>query len=481
MKPIIDIHAHAFRGKDIPLRGYLLSRKYDEWYIRWTAPLLFRLIARCVRRAPSEKKGLLCGLVLEALYGYTGPGYQEWARILSLQEVADVAQGLVDAYDKDGIQLYVPLMVDFEYWFKNSIEPHIADQIVTTYEEVVLGHQGRMHPFAPFCPARELAYRNGLPGPDYPDDGPPESHSPLDLVKDAVKNKGFIGVEVYNTLGYRPLGNGEVDAKRRRIFRSNKMRRYEVFTGQQIDEVLSELYAFCVQEQVPITAHCVSNGIEAYWRASYDFGHPAYWRPVLDAYPDLHVNLGHFGWDHPEGYYAAGRWRLVRRSMRKLVQSVRGRTYTALSAPARPDPDKTWTKEICEMMAQYKHLYADVAHHGVTVDKDIPKYKAAYTGMCTDFPGVVQTKLLFGIDWHVITRAKNYLQFKDRYAGVLGDEGIFSASEMEGFFGGNALRFLGLLPLGTDPAVGWTKNRERLQRFYQEKNITPPDWFTATG
>ena len=47
--------------------------------------------------------------------------------------------------------------------------------------------------------------------------------------------------------------------------------------------------------------------------------------------------------------------------------------------------------------------------------------------------------------------------------------------------GGNALHFLGLLPLGTDPSVGWAKNRERLQRFYRDNNINPPDWFSATG
>jgi hypothetical protein len=51
---------------------------------------------------------------------------------------------------------------------------------------------------------------------------------------------------------------------------------------------------------------------------------------------------------------------------------------------------------------------------------------------------------------------------------------------LDNFFGGNALRFLGLLPLGTPPADGWTKNRGRLQRFYQDNAIEPPEWFTAT-
>jgi hypothetical protein len=481
MKPIIDIHAHTFRGRDIPLRGYLLSRRYEEWYIKLLAPILFRIIANCIRKAPAEKKGPMCGLVLELVYGYMGQGYRKWADIMSLDEVADIAKKLVETYDKDGIELYVPLMIDYEYWFKNSPEPHIAEQIDTTYRDIVLRFQGKIHPFAPFDPARELAHRHKLPGPDDYPDGPAEKYSSIDMVKEAIRNKGFIGVKVYNTLGYRPLGNGAVDKKRRRIFRTNKMRQYECFTGEEFDEVMSELYDFCVQEQVPITAHCVSNGIEAYWRASFDFGSPEYWRAALDAFPDLHVNLGHFGWDHPEGYYPKDALRFVKQSMRKVVQSVRGSSYVAMSAPAYPEGKKTWTREICEMMAKYKYLYADVSHHGVTKDADIPKYKRAFRGMCNDFPGVIQTKTLFGIDWHVITRAENHEQFKDRYVGVLGDENIFTDEEIAGFLGGNALHFLGLLPIGTDPSVGWTKNRERLQRFYRDNNINPPDWFTATG
>ena len=259
------------------------------------------------------------------------------------------------------------------------------------------------------------------------------------------------------------------------------MRRYEPFTGQQFDEVLSELYDFCVQEQVPITAHCVSNGIEAYWGASFDFGSPEYWRAALDAFPDLHVNLSHYGWDHPEGYYPRDRWQFIRVPMQKVVQSIRGKTYTALAEPAYPEGKKTWTREICEMMARYKHLYADVAHHGVTVDKDIPKYKAAYTGMCTDFPGVVQKKLLFGIDWHVITRVDDYPAFKDKYIEVLREGDLFTSDEIDDFLGGNALHFLGLLPLDTKPEDGWTGNRKRLQSFYETNKIDPPAWFTSTA
>jgi predicted TIM-barrel fold metal-dependent hydrolase len=480
MKPVIDVHAHTFRGKDIPLKGFLLSRRY-EWYIELLGPILFSVIAKCVRRERAEKRGLLCGLALELVYKYMGQGYRRWADILSIEEVADVAAKMIETFDKDGIDLYIPLMVDYEYWFKSTLEPSIASQIDATYRDIVLPYKGKIHPFAPFDPARELAHRAKMPGPDTPDDGPPEKYSSLELVKDAIRNKGFIGVKVYNTLGYRPLSNGIVDDKRRRIFSDNKMKRYAVFTGEQFDRVLSELYEFCAREQVPITAHCVSNGVEAYPGASFDFGSPEYWREVLDKFPELHLNLGHFGWSHAEGYYPKVRWPLITQSLRKLRRAIRSRSYTAMAEPSRDEGEKTWVREICEMLAKYRHLYADVSHHGVTEDKDIPKYKAAYKAICSDFPGVVQKKLLFGIDWHVITRADNYESFKDRYVRVLGDENIFTGEEIDDFFGGNALHFLGLLPLGTKPEDGWTKNRERLLSFYRDNSIAPPQWFQSTA
>jgi hypothetical protein len=480
MKPIIDVHAHVFRGKDIPLKGYLLSRWYPEWYIRLLAPLLFAIIARCIERAPEQRKGPLCGLVLNIVYKYMGEGYRRWTEVLSMQQVGAIAQELVEAYDKDGIELYVPLVIDYEYWFKSTRETPIAHQVRLVYEEVVLPFEGKIHPFVPFDPARELAYRANLPGPADPDNGPPEATSSLEMVKDAIRNKGFIGVKIYNTLGYRPLNNAAVDEQRRHIFRKNKMDRYTVFTGEEFDEVLEEFYEFCVQEQVPITAHCNATGIEAYPGASLDFASPPYWRAVLDRFPDLHLNLAHFGWNHPEGYYPPVRWPLISRPLRQLGEAIRRRFPNMLTGRARMRGKETWVGDICAMMRDYPYQFTDVAHHGITEDENIPKYIDAYKGMCHDYPEI-KKRLLFGIDWHVITRAATHREFKDRYLRVLREGNLFNDEEIADFLGGNALDFLGLLPLGTSPQEGWTKNRERLQRFYQDHSITPPDWFTSTA
>ena len=83
MKPVIDVHEHIFRGRDIPLQGYLLSRRYDEWYIRLIAPFLASVIERAIR---GEEHGIIVDLVENFVYAYMGQGYRRWVDILSMRE-----------------------------------------------------------------------------------------------------------------------------------------------------------------------------------------------------------------------------------------------------------------------------------------------------------------------------------------------------------------------------------------------------------
>jgi predicted TIM-barrel fold metal-dependent hydrolase len=404
-------------------------------------------------------------LFLWIAFKYMGDGYRRWADILSMREVDEIAREMLTTFDKDGIQLFVPLVIDYEYWFKNTVEPSPAEQIDMIYRKIVLPFKGRIHPFIQFCPARELAHRHGIPGPD---GGAPEPYSSLALVKDAISNKGFIGVKLYNALGYRPLENDKVNEERNRIFSKNHREQYTQFKGEEFDDVLRELYKYCVENQVPITTHCSYTGVEAYPGASHVFGRPDFWIPALKEFPDLHVDLAHFGWSQPDAYQPARR-NIFIRALQRIQQAV----------TRQPDRrgEKTWVEIICEMMSDHRYLFADVAHNAVMVDKDIPKFKESYRAICRDFPGVLQKKLLFGIDWHVIVRVDHYEEFKDRFEKVLLDPQIFTPQDMTQFLGGNALEFLGLLPLGSATTTGWTGNRERLDAFYRRNGITPPDWF----
>jgi hypothetical protein len=133
------------------------------------------------------------------------------------------------------------------------------------------------------------------------------------------------------------------------------------------------------------------------------------------------------------------------------------------------------------MMQVFPHLYADVAQHEIIGRRRERWFAADYRAIDRDFPGLMQKRLLFGMDWHVIVRVRRYRRFKWTYVRTLRDRCGWSPEEIDGFLGGNALRFLGLLPLGTQPSEGWTGNRARLAQYYAATGITPPPWFAETG
>ncbi len=268
----------------------------------------------------------------------------------------------------------------------------------------------------------------------------------MNLVKDAIENKGFIGVKLYNSLGYKPLGNAdpEVSLKRRHIAVRNNKLPY-LFEGEEYDEVLCDLYDYCVENEVPITAHCVMNGIEAYPGASFDFGQAEFWDEVLkqDKYKKLRLNLAHFGWNQAPGQGYAG--------------------------------DESWAKKVCELIVKYDNVYADISHHRVLTDKGRKSFIDGYRQMKDEYPAMTsrrsRRRILYGSDWHVLRRMKGYRKFLKNYERVFTKADMYDESEFDGFRGGNAMEFLGLLP--------GAKNWQRLVRFFNEQHVGLPGWCSA--
>lgn len=434
MKFIIDVHSHIFSARDIPLKGYLLSRNYEDKIQKLLSPILIPSIAKCIRGKLNREKNVFIKIKCKCTMGlvrlFMGGQYLKWGDTLS-KDIESIISELIETFEKDEIDLFIPLMIDYEYWFKNTPDTLIKDQIDFIYENVILPYEGKFHPFVSFDPARELAFRKKLCNPD----GDPEKYGSMNLVKDAIEKKGFIGVKLYNSMGYKPFNNASVDDKRRRI--SLHKKKY-VFKGEEYDEVLTELYDYCVENEVPITTHCGMYGIESYPDASFDFGKAVYWRDVLDQekFKNLHLNLAHFGWYTPEGYTG----------------------------------NITWVKDICKMLDDYNYLFTDVSCHRVVLKKYIRKFKSDYKKIGSDFP-IVKERLLFGTDWHVLKRVPNFRDFKDDYIDVLKHENNFNDAEIKNFLSGNALNFLGLYKGG--------KNLKRLEKFYKDNNINPPEWFKS--
>jgi len=436
MSPVITVHEHIHNARDIPLKGYLLSRKLAGVQ-KVVAPIFIPPLARCLRRKLDLEEGKKvlgkkwCCFVLWLAKKVVGKPLFSWGETLS-KEVTEITIEMLETFEKDGIQLYIPLMQDFEYWFKNTPDNTIDDQILYLHSHITVPYGGLIHPFVAFDPARELAYRKGMANPD----GVTEVYGSLNLVKDAVERLGFIGVKVFNALGYKPFKNALTDDKRRKIALHKK--KY-VFKGEEYDEVLAEFYDYCLVNQVPITTHCNMDGTESYPDASFDFGHALLWRDVLgqQRWAKLRVNLGHFGWNKKQGHHGP----------------------------------RSWVQDICRMLEDYENLYTDVSHHEVMSQTE--DFKVA----CKDLIAskgfeAIKKKLLYGVDWPVIKRSPGFENFKELYTAILEHGNLFDPGELADFFGGNAVRFLGLDENGVA--------RQRLRAFYEEESIDPPGWFTDT-
>jgi len=451
MAPIIDIHTHLFNALDIPMEGYLISRRIErrrpcdlEYIINFFGPHVFhyltdRMRDRCVTRQLGDNQiGWYYSMLLCIFGWYMGQDMKSWEDALS-QTVQKNAEDLKRTWDQ--VDLFVPLLLDFEYGFKNTIDLPLDRQIDIMYRDVILAQKGKFHAFAPFDPARELSYREGLNNPD----GQTEKVSALELVKTAIEEKGFIGVKLYNSVGYKPLNNDKDKAPlyhTRVAVRNNKMA--FLFDGRQYDDILRELYAYCETNGVPITAHCMMNGIEAYPDASYHFGSAYLWKPVLKVYKALRLNLAHFGWNPVSGHGYG----------HKL----------------------NWMKTICRMMLEYENLYADVAHHDVITRNHRSLFIKAFQNIQNDYSediDRIRKKILYGSDWHVLKRLKNYRSFMEQYIHVMKKTKLYSEDTIGHFLGRNAMVFLGLLPGG--------KNRNRLEKFYHIHNIQMPQWFRESS
>jgi hypothetical protein len=325
---VVDVHCHTFNADDVPVRGFLRHVVFEN---RRGADALAQLIDAVVQRAAPgyrAEKAILDRLLgrsgFESVYAFaeavspplTTPESLEEevdATLVELQgshpallarleaEVGDGAPGIERAALLPGpsgvrrairwatlftksrleltryalslygqrVALFTPLLVDLDFGVGDVAEVSTREQ-VELHEKIsrlsMLGlldspSAAHVHPFVSFDPRRELRAR--LAG---------DIETPLDVVMGAVERYGFVGIKVYPPMGWRPIGNsvsaGMTDAE-----------------ALHVDDILRELYTWCMREHVPITAHCNQS---QYADPSYcDFASPGHWSKVLDEFPEL--------------------------------------------------------------------------------------------------------------------------------------------------------------------------------------------------
>ncbi|HEX5936594.1 MAG TPA: amidohydrolase family protein [Actinomycetota bacterium] len=476
-EPIVDVHCHTFNADDLPVRGFIqtlhmrgvplggtLARLVDL-LIQGAGPgyladkaRLDAILATAGRRdaaralAPPVDPDILEREVDAALVqletqdpalshqvgvelataeggGELGPdrGLDDmlaatrravrWVKLFGKSRV-DIASYLVQNFS-NRVDLFCPMLVDLGVGLGDTAATTAREQI-ELQEKVsrisMLGllpslGKARLHPFVGFDPRTELRARAAG-----------DIETPLDLLKAAVERYGFVGVKVYPPMGWRPIGNREGVGMTKE-------------QATRVDEILRELYAWCEEENVPITAH--SNRSNFAHESYRDYGAPEGWIDVLDAFPGLHLNLGHFG-----------------------------------GAQRKEDPDG-WPWRIARATKDRPTLFADVGNHNI-YDEDLTY---AYLSMLADMfarpeSESMRERVMYGSDWFMVAIHPESEEFLDTYERLFRDR--FDAAITADFLGGAARRFLGF----DDPSNKNTlRLRERYRRFAPRR---VPGWLSGS-
>lgn len=459
---IVDIHAHLFNADDLPVAGFVSHHESVRDIIGTRA--LARFLDRIVQdRAPGYESdrhrlnALISGLETSVEDPEESLAAEEEAARAELEadpalkseveasmarydaetgevpeesfSLGDVARAIrwvalfkqsrVDlpgqyaASSGAGVTLVVPMMVDLDAGTEDEAPTSQARQVELfdlVSQAATLGLLPRagalaVHPFVAFDPVRQLRHIGN-------------DESPLDLVHRAVQSHGFIGVKVYPPMGWRPTGNtGRADLSER--------------DGRRLDEIVVELARWCEASDVPITTHCSDSN---YANKRYqDFGEPLRWQGLLDEFPSLRLNLGHFGGIHRE--------------------------------PA----DYNWTKEIAGLMQRYEFVYADVSCQRVDVDDLVATQMAVVRGLHqSGYP--VLDRVMMGTDWYMQALNPQPEHFVETYRTVWAD--TFGDAAADNFAAINALHFLGL----DEPA---NQNAQRLALRYHDLGVARPGWLAS--
>ena len=196
---------------------------------------------------------------------------------------------------------------------------------------------------------------------------------------ETIKAYDFIGIKVYPPLGFNPwpTETWQKDIKK------------------EMEKVI-HFYEFCQNNKIPITAHCSDGGFLVDNRYA-GFAHPGKWAQVLEEYPNLRLNLAHFGADNEE-----------------------------------------WRKAIAQLILTYDNVYTDISYRGVDTgyyDK-LQKFLNSYAAAERD---KLMERIIFGSDFMINLMAiESYSKYMKNFAQT----SAFSAMEKDMFCNRNPESFL---------------------------------------
>lgn len=399
------------------------------------------------------------------------------------------------AIENDGperLTLMTPAQLDVQYWLNArrhsnctsdgtmlNRESFSCDDASQLQQANMMRHlsrlfQGGLHGFVGYCPWRHVDFEQRANATKKSKSSWDIDGHPLENVVDtAVLQYGLLGVKLYPPMGYRAIGNSSLDKQKnnafpKHLFTDEAYAHYRKTFGVRIDEALMKLYLFCVENDVPIMAHCGHSnsswiGNRAKYQSFAQRASPKYWLQLLRGdfeHPNteladklkgkiknLRLNLAHFGFLGDDAGQVAR------------------------------DPEDKWEPHMKALLSEFPNTYADVAYivspltgtRSADPCKGGDKFFTYMKSFLTPRPEhtyPLWQKIMYGSDWYMTAQEKfhwnNLNVFATRWAEVSPDN-VEEHKAVAAFLCGNAIRFLGLEPSGG--------SHTRLTTFYRDNLV----------
>ena len=475
--PVIDIHAHVFNLRYLPVRGILVARGVPKV----VAEALDRLLVGGTRLADLSRPAdeLRAGDVLDV-----GAMEQEEARRWILGRLQPVtADGLPDA--RPGAELLTPRE---RRALRKYVAPSLAradrlpgeladaDLVAEALEVAQFDERGdTSYPrFLATLMQDEVsnvrAARRDYPRVDLfvhhlmdmerPYDDPPalangeqiarlpqlaalfpgrlvgtvafdpfRRDGALAVVRSAIDSGRAVGVKFYPPSGYRAGGNGlrawpPKPSLWKFALRAQWTSRYGGWTGSRLDEINRGLFAWAAGRGVPILAHCTPEGFEAF-AGSGLLSDPAHWRAVLRDFPNLRLVLAHAGGGDGEGWFSTGAW----------------------------TGEDGFDQRAWDLATRFENVYLDFSYASeVLDDARLAALRDRLVALLPKDPErsfALGHKLVYGSDWHMVASLDRRREIFDRLWNLFSEPALRPWRAR--FFAGNAARALRLDDLAASP------------------------------
>ncbi len=335
--------------------------------------------------------------------------YWRWAGWLRSPRLR-ITRRMKDLYGKQ-VGAFTPSFLDLSKWLNEPPDEDstIGDQIavMAAVQQEARKHLNiAVHCLVPYDPWQQAWDEHREVS------NPEERTTAFDLVRHAVEKQGYVGVKLYPPMGFLPAENASSGLK----YPKRATEELPDF-ARKLDAALDLLYAWADKKNVAVLAHATNS-----WGAGPDYGSrasPAGWRPVLEKYPKLRLNLAHFG-----GF--------------------------------REDPDP-WEEIVGSMLKDDRHLYTDLSYLSEALPSASEHQRQRIADKLKvwieDYP-IGNQRILYGSDYLMLGREPDHYQFFGAVQETLKNTGV----DWSRFVRGNAIEFYGL---GTGQPA-----RERLEAWY---------------